>query len=1001
MATPFSFRRNNNNNTPRPKEDDGWVHGGKYVKTPASTTTAATSSPYSMLSPLPLCTPLPASSPTTTTTADEATATPANLNGGLPARTPVTVQLERLTTTTTAVDTPASTSSFHGRNAIVGTTPSNGVSSTPPQNYGSIARNNNSQQQQQYTGQFIQTTDVATWYNNSPVPTVVAPITSLFSLILQSMSIHFPNASNILETILEYSLEITMFLWYYTVKSLRIIYPLIVWTVQTIMTLGITIGGTFILAVMMMVYGRESVVSDHHAAGGNGGIDPKSAVKLMREKVVNSPFFRRRGGKVNSSGGGNGNSCRSNGLFGNQIVNTGGAQGNGMTSPMVTVAHHTSRPSAPRSTPPASAMRRRRGTPHPAINNIHNNSNSGNNTVNANLGNINARSGTTPNSNNHNTTPKNGGNTRRVLFSETEHGEVSTEHFRYDKHLPASARKVTRNVNAVDGGIEGVDENGVYTPQRKNASATSSPAGSASSSSAATPESTILRPSRYFAGAAEKAKENAVPSPNQQQQPPAASSNVSAASVSIGAKQSRNVSEQQLQEEEARKQKYIAQYGLLPSITPLSKRYGRLKHQQQPLAFTNAPSTSKPANATTSTLAKFNVNAKRKRLELVGAASRLSRNRRARMGTTSTSLQSARLLGNGRIPLKRRRDQELDRTDEWVWRAMNSDGEKENVDAVVGGSAKRGKWSAGAKTESTTPVVGGRSVSCSSPKQSPSTLPAVMTPPKTPGRPSFSFGSATPAPKQLHAGATPGKPSLSSFSLDGTTPTPAKKPISIDTPAEDTKHSFSFQASLTAANGENKSDVPSFSFGGGEPKAESGLATDGNKSQPFAFGATAAATTKQKDSTSAIASSAAPSFSFGGTPAAMEPEESTLSTAPSFAFGSTSASTSAESNPSTAPSFAFGSTSSGPKPTESTVAPSFSFGGGNNASTPAPSGGFSFGTGAGNTTTATDGFAPNIQPAAGVQAIPSFGFGAGSAATSTASSSGASARRRAKGGRRK
>eukprot|EP00970_Alexandrium_tamarense_P017967 scaffold13000_cov193-Alexandrium_tamarense.AAC.1 len=147
MATPFSFRRNNNN-TPRPKEVDGWVHGGKYVKTPASMTTAATSSPYSMLSPLPLCTPLPASSPTTTTAA-EATATPATLNGGLPARTPVTVQLERLTTTTTtAVDTPASTSSFHGRNAIVGTTPSNGVSSTPRQNYGSIARYNNSQQQQ-------------------------------------------------------------------------------------------------------------------------------------------------------------------------------------------------------------------------------------------------------------------------------------------------------------------------------------------------------------------------------------------------------------------------------------------------------------------------------------------------------------------------------------------------------------------------------------------------------------------------------------------------------------------------------------------------------------------------------------------------------------------------------------------------------------------------------------------------------------------------------------
>jgi len=35
------------------------------------------------------------------------------------------------------------------------------------------------------------------------------------------------------------------------------------------------------------------------------------------------------------------------------------------------------------------------------------------------------------------------------------------------------------------------------------------------------------------------------------------------------------------EEEERKKDQYIDQYGLLPVITPLSKRYGRMKHHQK------------------------------------------------------------------------------------------------------------------------------------------------------------------------------------------------------------------------------------------------------------------------------------------------------------------------------------------------------------------------------------------------------------------------------------
>ena len=86
--------------------------------------------------------------------------------------------------------------------------------------------------------------------------------------------------------------------------------------------------------------------------------------------------------------------------------------------------------------------------------------------------------------------------------------------------------------------------------------------------------------------------------------------------------------------EEMKKQEYIQRYGLLPLITPLSKQYGRMKcQQQQALGSSNA---NKPGS--------------KRRGDLLGVASRLGRDRRARLSTQPT------LLFDKRPPKKRGRE---------------------------------------------------------------------------------------------------------------------------------------------------------------------------------------------------------------------------------------------------------------------------------------------------------------------------------------------------------
>ena len=204
------------------------------------------------------------------------------------------------------------------------------------------------------------------------------------------------------------------------------------------------------------------------------------------------------------------------------------------------------------------------------------------------------------------------------------------------------------------------------TPLRedgKNVSTSATTASSVSASPSATSENTILRPSNFFernhADSSEKKKEKThKPSPNVAVRT-TASTKVKLPDIS----ESKNA-EQLAEEEEMRKQQYIERYGLLPTITPLSKRYGRMKRQHlQGQQATNGPSDTAKTAATT---ANINNLKRKRRGDLLGAASRLGRNRRARIGNRSNNSSSLPtvLLGNKRTPTKRRRDKELSRTDD-------------------------------------------------------------------------------------------------------------------------------------------------------------------------------------------------------------------------------------------------------------------------------------------------------------------------------------------------
>lgn len=772
----------------------------------------------------------------------------------------------------------------------------------------------------------------------------------------------FPNAADILEALLEYTIEVCQF----TAKVVKFLSPYIVWLIQTFIAIVLFIGGSFICGIIILAKGRDAAENSH------AGEVQSSAMKSLNLSIQNSPFYSRKAVPFTPRFVSNNDERVDAPIVVNQTAaaaNTSGSSNGGGRRVQSTASFKS--PPGGGQMAPISVMRRNSSLK----------SNQNTPTVVA----------TKP-------TP----NTRRVLFSESEHGEVDTEQFFYDKTLPASVRKVGRvdneNKQQQQQMMIMADETQNDTPNK-----TTSPT---MASTTAVVENKILRPSSFGPGGS--STDNRSQHKN--------TSQVAAAAAAVTNQPSTAVKKQQAEQEEQSKQQYIEKYGLLPTITPLSKRYGRMKRQQQQ-SLSIALSTI-PANKTTGT---NNVNAKRKRREIVGVASRMGR-RRLNNFRANSALPVVMLGKN--TPTKRRREDEQNRADEWVWRAMNSDGEKENLYSQGDGTAtKRAKV---ANDGSGPPEVLPPGLS-TPPKSINKSFSSVTTPPKTPGPSTFSLGSSTPAPKgnkDSSIGATPAKPSMPSFTFNETpsssgggfsfgtsdAATDAKSKIKDDSvktqdnvptfsfgstraskPAEKNETiapSFSFGAGGDAANSddakasasakpdEQKGAVPSFSFGAaGTTASKDGKETE--QRQSFAFGAssTPAPTTAQDSSTKAP-------FSFGSktnTPAASD-TPSEITQAPSFAFGSTST-PAQDSTPK--PSFSFGSTgqanvtstSQAPAATPAPAATGFAFGAANQTPAAAtgagvPSSGFSFGTAnqtpAASTTAATTG---------DMKQAPSFSFG--------------------------
>jgi len=233
------------------------------------------------------------------------------------------------------------------------------------------------------------------------------------------------------------------------------------------------------------------------------------------------------------------------------------------------------------------------------------------------------------------------------------------------------------------------------------------------------------------------------------------------------------VQQQQQNEEEMQKQIYIEKYGLLPSITPLSKRYGRMKRQQQQhqqeqkgdeqqnlpsteedkTASANNDNTTKSAVDPTNTRKKNTGVAKRKRRgDLLGAASRI---RRSRLNNNTTATTASFHTTTLRNPKRRREVEEEEKADDWVWKAMNRTDEKENRDNDDGDNEgaysvkKRGKFTNSSSSTTTESSNVDTPPHKHSPKTATTLPPISLTSPKTPGPSKATFGSATPAPKKF------------------------------------------------------------------------------------------------------------------------------------------------------------------------------------------------------------------------------------------------------------
>lgn len=905
--------------TPRSTSSSGgdgrghvYESGGDGVSLASLNTPLA--SPF-VLSPPPLPTP---QTMQTISTSGQTTTTPtlAQLHHS---RTPMTIQLQRLLQPTPDHETPAQQTAAAVSTPRTSTPSSNAIVPTTPSPY--------------TIDQFLQQSGLPPKLSRTAtnvVFTVLSWSLAIVDVIVGAMvsrfkewwnkviSRKFPNTADVVEALLEYTLEVCQFLF----KAGKFLSPYVLWLVKTLIATVLFIGGSFVCGVIVISKGRDA------AENSGAGEVQQTAMKSLNESIQNSPFYSRKAVpftprfvtanvRVNASSNDHAAAAAA-------VGNIGGiSNSTSFKSPPAANDGIPPKPSATKSTPPVSVMKR------------HSSFQSNPNTPNV--------AKPTP-------------NPRRVLFSESEHGQVDTEQFFYDKTLPsASARKLLRADDNRQQLVIVADEIQTDAPNE------TSPTNSASN----TPENTILRPSKFGPnGTSDKRiKQQSISHATTANQPNTA------------------VKKQQAQQDEQNKQQYIKKYGLLPTITPLSKRYGRMKRQQgQSFAVANSSSRNVTAAATSTVNNNDNNNAKRKRRDLLSAASRMGRRRLNNHRTGGSSLPVV-LLGKNHTPMKRRREDELNRADEWVWRAMNSDGEKENLDSQEGGSTKRAKF-----VNDVPAAPPGLSTPPQSVKKA---FPSVTTPPKTPGPSTFSLGSSTPAPKSYKGsgiGATPAKTPLPSFTFNDTPSSSAgfsfgNKTSSSggqaeDTPSvigaatktdqkDDTGPYFSFGSAAT----KNDNTLSSFSFGDTASKSD-----DAKTTAPFTFGASSSSTTAKQEEKQ----DSATFISFGAASVSSGEEKSQP-----FAFGGTStpAPTGTQDMTNKA-AFSFGSAgqinmpaTSAPTPSETKQTPSFSFGG---ASTAAPSSGFTFGA-----TNQTPAAAPT--PAAATPSetkqTPSFSFGNSGATT--------------------
>ena len=607
--------------------------------------------------------------------------------------------------------------------------------------------------------------------------------------------------------------------------------PYVAWVLQTCIALALMVGGTLFYGLVVLVRG------DGEAASRDGADALRnSAVKSLRRNMSHSPFFRRTLQKDVPF-----TAFKS---FKSQPDERG----------------HGAVPPAERATPPAAVQagsvavsngqsRQQRTTPAAAsavrpISSIlkqtpHNNNGRSNPPSRRSTPSTGDSSGKTP--------------SRRVLFTETECGQVSTTQFCYDKHLPPSARKVQRDDAVAAMGLAAGRAGSTPfarpqpTQQRRDEESPGNlPRPSVDARSALSPQ--VAQPPAQPpaerpgveaspGGAAESLVPTARPQVRRQK-PPAASEGD--------------------RTEEERKRQYVERYGLLPSITPLSRKYARSLRQQP-----NARPIGGAADRSFRAAAAANAsdgNKRKRRGDLLGAASRLGRSRRARLTAAGGAA-----FRNGPTRKRSHGDVTMSRTDQAVWRAMNGV-DKEN-NGPEESARKRGKFAdaaGAAKAPGPQPEVLG------TPKRTPVSSSST-TPPKTPGPFSLNASATVATP-----GKTPakGRPTSTLFGgQDGATeeapsisaPTPAKTGRrNEESAAAPSAGLFSFGGDDSSAPSSSTQPASgsSFKFGGGDSSAPSTQSANGS-SFKFGGGADGPATTAAPSSDQPDAPGQ-PAFSFGG-----------------------------------------------------------------------------------------------------------------------------------------